>query len=53
MHRFLEICLRLWQRSKKGYEEFRETGYVRLTSGIRCHTLIYIPPQLIEIRWLG
>ena len=42
MHRFLEICLRLWQRSKKGYEEFRDTGYVRLPSGIPCYTLIYI-----------
>jgi hypothetical protein len=31
--RFLEVCLRLWQRSKEGYREFSESGFIKLLSG--------------------
>ena len=34
--RFHEICLRLWQRSKQGYEEFRDSGLIKLPSGNDC-----------------
>ena len=31
--RVLEIALRLWQRTKQGYEELKETGFIKLPSG--------------------
>ena len=31
--RFLEVCLRLWERTKEGYEELRDAGFMKLPSG--------------------
>ena len=31
--RIIEVCLRLWHRSKQGYEELRNSGLVKLPSG--------------------
>lgn len=32
-NRVIEVCLRLWHRSKKGYEELRNSGLFKLPSG--------------------
>lgn len=31
--RIIEVCLRLWNRSKQGYSELRESGLFKLPSG--------------------
>eukprot|EP00112_Aurelia_sp_Birch-Aquarium-sp1_P000832 Seg108.1 transcript_id=Seg108.1/GoldUCD/mRNA.D3Y31 product="hypothetical protein" protein_id=Seg108.1/GoldUCD/D3Y31 len=31
--RIIEVCLRLWNRSKQGYEELRQAGFFKLPSG--------------------
>ena len=32
VHRIIELCLQLWHRSKAGYKDLRDSGFLRLPS---------------------